>query len=195
MTKQCSKCKEHLEILNFGSNGRNGVHSWCKLCAKKDAQRYQRTKDGVTSSIYNSQKFHSKTRGHNAPTYSLMELRDWLYSQKSFHRQYDMWKESNYDRWCKPSVDRIDDSIGYSLGNIQLISWEQNREKQAVDFLSAKLTNNHKPVSIYENGELIGTFESYAIAGRTLGIANRNIYRTIDTGVQSGKYTYYSKEL
>jgi len=67
-----------------------------------------------------------KKRGHLNPTYSLNELRDWLFSQDEFHKIYDEWVESGYDRWKRPSCDRLDDYKPYSLDNMRIVSWRDN---------------------------------------------------------------------
>lgn len=43
---------------------------------------------------------------------------------------YDGTGREGYTRDdCSPSIDRIDSSIGYEIGNIQVISWRANRIK------------------------------------------------------------------
>lgn len=63
------------------------------------------------------------------PTYTKDELKDWCYSQKVFHELFNNWKESGFDKKLYPSCDRIDNHKGYSLDNLQLMTWQENDDK------------------------------------------------------------------
>ena len=91
---------------------------------------WSRTIDGLISQIYRSQKQHSKKRGHQPPTYSQELLLRWMTAHVIFKKLYDNWIASDYDRWLIPSVDRLDNSKGYSFDNIQLMTWKENDAKQ-----------------------------------------------------------------
>ena len=120
--------------------------------------KYRQSKKGVVYTIYNSQKLSSIRRGHKPPTYSLQDLREWAYSQKIFHELYEKWVLSDYDRWTKPSFDRIDDNLGYSLSNIQIMTWKENDMKD-------KHTRKSKEVHQFsKKGEYLNTFASTTIA-------------------------------
>jgi hypothetical protein len=92
--------------------------------------KYHRTKKGLLTLIYTSQKGNSKRRGHKEPEYTKDELRDWLFSQSLFQELFNNWVNSGYKKELKPSVDRIDDNIHYRLDNIRLTTWEDNDNKQ-----------------------------------------------------------------
>ena len=82
------------------------------------------------------------------------------------------WKSSGYNRWTKPSVDRLDDNLGYSFDNIQLMTWKENNEKQHQRVLSGqyKKTNSKRVNKIdLITGEILDTFVSAAAASRSIG--------------------------
>ena len=142
-------------------------------------QDYYKTKKGVITRIYISQKSRSKLRGHDLPSYSKKELYEWMYSQKLFHELFDTWKLSNYNKMNKPSIDRIDDSIGYTMGNIQLMTWQENINKSCKDRLTGIDNRNNKSINQYtEDMKFIATFYSMQEACRQTGVACQNISAT-----------------
>ena len=90
---------------------------------------YKKTIDGLISKIYGQQKQSSKKRGHQPPTYSKELLHRWITAHVIFQELYDNWIASNYEKDLVPSVDRLDDSKGYSFDNIQLMTWKENNAK------------------------------------------------------------------
>lgn len=96
------------------------------MLAQKERDR---TKRGLVSRIYSNQRATSRERGHQPPTYTNKELRAWLFSQPLFHLLYDNWKRLDYQSGYKPSVDRRDPKLGYTMSNIQLMTWDENNKK------------------------------------------------------------------
>ena len=92
-------------------------------------KKYKRTIKGVSGTLYNTMKCSSRKRGHQPPSFSLGEFRVWLYDQPNFLSLYDKWVESDYDTKLKPSPDRIDNKLSYSLSNLQLMTWDENNKK------------------------------------------------------------------
>ena len=142
-------------------------------------REYNRTKDGLVTKIFSTQNYSSKRRGHNPPTYTKEELKDWLFSQPLFHLLYDNWKRLDYQKDYKPSIDRKDDFIGYTMSNIQLMTWKENKEKQFKGVLKAKGSLGKKKcreVSQFtKKGKLIAVYHSLAEAERKTDIANGSI--------------------
>ena len=163
----CNICK----ILKVGSDF-EGTRRTCKSCRSKIHKKRNRTKEGHIKKIYHNQKRASIKRGHNMPTYSLDELYDWLMSQKKFHILFDNWKRLDYQKWYAPSVDRKNDDIGYTMSNIQLLTWKENSVKANLDSMTSKLSTGRKkiPVSQYDlNGNFIQSFISTREAERHIG--------------------------
>ncbi len=129
--KQCSKCKTDKELSEFGSHSRSkdGYRGECKVCGLEASYIYKKTKRGLISVLYQSQKGSSKKRNHTPPTYTSKELTDLMLNDKLFHELYDKWVEANYSKDTKPSIDRKDDSLGYTLNNIQIMTWRENMMK------------------------------------------------------------------
>ncbi len=140
---------------------------------------YRHSKDGVVSKIYGHQKETSKRRGHTLPTYSKEELKEWLFSQKKFHTLYDNWKRLDFQKEYKPSVDRKKDCIGYTMANIQLMTWGKNKAKFEIQVRKGEAKCNlseNKPTRQYSaDGEFIKEYVSQAEAARQTGSDQRKI--------------------
>jgi len=166
--KICKKCftKKSIDLFDRDKSKRDGHRDLCKKCKKIAALLYNRTKEGIVTKIYSHQKLRSDRRGHPHPTYSKEELRDWLFSQPLFHILYDNWKRLDYQTYYKPSVDRIDNDIGYTMANIQLMTWKENEKKE------------YKPVTqMTLDGKIIKSFESVLEASRKTKVNSSSIYR------------------
>ena len=138
---------------------------------------YRRTKDGLLSKIYSSQKATSSRRNHIPPTYSLQELKEWMFSLENFNDIYDEWKQSDYDTKKIPSIDRREDDLPYTLQNIQLTTWEINNSRGCSDRKKGINNKVNKSVSQYTlNNIFIEKFHSIAQASRKVGIATSSIH-------------------
>jgi len=146
---------------------------------KEYNKQYRRSKKGVITTIYGHQRSNSKRRGHTMPTYSKQELSDWLMAQPKFHILYDNWKRLDFQSAYKPSVDRKEDSIGYTMANIQLMTWGENEQKGNSDMRSAKLKHGHNPhkavLQFTKDGEFIAEYVSIMDAERKTGVHQSNI--------------------
>jgi hypothetical protein len=121
--KKCKKCGKTKDAGEYYKTGTGGVSNVCKGCILEKGLSRNRTKDGLIQKTFNQQRQRSRRNGFDIPRYSFNELRNWLLSQPLFHKTYDNWVSSNYQKMLIPSVDRLNDYKGYSLDNIQLISW------------------------------------------------------------------------
>ena len=182
--KKCSKCNFYKNISEFYGRSRSlkGVRASCKLCDLEYALIRGRTKDGLITKMFSNQRRRSKHRGHNLPSYTKDEFYKWVYNKEIFHKLYNTWKDNNYKQNLVPSVDRIDDNIGYSIGNIQLVTWEENNHKGSNDVKICKRINKSMPqrkVSCYTlDGDYISSFISISEAHRKTGIHTGNISST-----------------
>lgn len=166
--KECCRCKIKKDKKEFGNRKYH-----CKECAKIETKEYFRSKDGLITRIYS----HQKQRWVGAkPTYTKQELKDWLFSQEKFHLLYDNWKRLDFQKNYVPSVDRIDDNIGYTIANIQLLTWEENNKKGYKSRASGENTKASKGVKQYsKDGVLIKKFYSMNEASRKTGVRQGNI--------------------
>jgi len=164
--KECTSCKKTKDLKDFHRNG-DGFSYRCVQCKKDyDASR-KFTFEVLSSQIYTNQKKRSKRRDHSIPTYSLTELRSWLRSQPQLESLMEAWRLSANPSMDVPSVDRIDNEIGYTMENIQLMTWRENQDKE--------IKSKSIPVNQYLNGEFIKRWDSGSSAMRTLGISRVNI--------------------
>lgn len=99
-------------------------------------KKYERTKRGKLMRIYRNMKSRingiQKKKAHLYAGKSLLgknEFYEWSLNSKEFHELFDEWVKSGYSRKLAPSVDRIDSSIGYKLGNMEWVTHSENSRR------------------------------------------------------------------
>ena len=144
----------------------------------KAVEPYYKTKNGLFLKIHNHQLEKSKQRGHNLPSYTRQELKDWLFCQIKFHKLYNNWVNSGYKKDLVPSIDRLDDYKGYSFGNIQLTTWVENNKKGQADRKNGVNNKVNRAVEQYDlEGKYITEYHSLMEASRQTNIFVNNIWR------------------
>lgn len=172
MIKKCARCGEMVDVLLFNKHKKtnDGLNSWCKPCMNTYIKERGKTKKGLVTSMYTHQRTSSKHRDHNPPNYSLSQLKDWVFSQPNFEVLYKEWVESGYDKWNKPSCDRIDDYKPYSFSNIRLVTWRENLDNCTEAVIARKNKKSLKPVNQFNlNGEFVKRFDSIIEAALEVG--------------------------
>ncbi len=172
--KKCTGCKEikNIKMFSKDKNKKDGTAIYCKECT----MNFRHSKEGLTSMIYGDQCSSAKHRGYNSPTYSSKELREWLFSQKKFHLIYDNWKRLDFQKDYRPSVDRKDDYISYTISNIQLMTWKQNREKGNLDRKEGRNNKSNKSVLQFtKDGNFVKEYYSAKEASRQTEIMPQTI--------------------
>ncbi len=145
-------------------------------------QKYSRSKTIVIGIKYKNQLGHSRVRGHDAPAYSLSELRVWLDKNTDYDKIYDKWVESGYDKNLKPSIDRKNDSKGYTFSNITMTTWYQNNMKKNTQQMHGELKASVKckpVIQLTKAGDKIATYFSIHEASRSTGIGHCSIRNCI----------------
>ena len=181
--KHCSKCKQSLPLSSYYKNNKGalGVTAQCKECTSttKLGWKYStpterrdrdRTKDGMIDRIYFSQLESCKQRGCIPPSYTKQELYDWMLKQDNFKNLFNTWVTSDYLKDLKPSIDRLDDYISYTLDNIRLVTWKDNMLKAAHDRkegINNKANNTVNMLTL--SGVFIKQFHSANAAARAIG--------------------------
>jgi hypothetical protein len=177
--KNCTQCGEVSDNFPPSKKRSDGQHSWCRVCKVKRTIEYNRTKKGTIVAMYQRQRASSRKRGHEMPTHSLEELSEWCLAQDIFHELHFLWKESGYDRNLAPSCDRTDNSKGYALERLQLVTWKENRSNGHSDMRAGNLTHGVNPQKAVEqrslDGQLIATYVSACDAQRKTGLEQSNI--------------------
>lgn len=143
-TKTCTKCGIEKEASKFNKHPstKDGLNSWCKECSnintknyiKKNSNKYsfiienrwksinQRCVNGCFKTP-NAPQFESYTRKGITVNMSKEEFTTWMLSVEHIHNQIVSKGE-------RSSIDRIDETKGYEIGNLQLISLHENIEKR-----------------------------------------------------------------
>lgn len=88
--------------------------------------RYRKTRKGLITNLFDKMK-HRHFVGFNSSY-----LHDFSKCGK-FDRLFKEWEKSNYNKQYKPSIDRISCKKGYEVGNIQWLTWAENRYKQTME--------------------------------------------------------------
>lgn len=168
--KTCIDCNKTLPFADFvaKTSCKDGYEPRCRNCR---SIKYNKSSPAlVCKKIYHTQCLNSAKRNHPLPAYTLSELTDWVLAQAKFHALYAAWQQASYPKDLAPSIDRLDDQQPYSLTNIQVMSWEENRAKAAQSKANNELLVNHRAVIAYnKDGSVHKTYQSMAEAMREFG--------------------------
>ena len=127
--KICTKCQKLTDNFWPDKRKKDWMLSCCRQCYILKLKKYYKTIPGLITKVYSQQRHNSKKRGNPLPTYSNKELLVWIKEQLTFEILYKNREGSWYKTQLIPSIDRIDDYKWYSLDNIQLMTWEENKQK------------------------------------------------------------------
>ena len=98
--------------------------------------KYERSKPGKLMRIYRNMQ--SRIEGVQAGKHHLYrgkcllsraEFYEWALASESFHRLFDAWVGSGYQMKFAPSVDRINSSDGYRVGNMEWVTHSENSRR------------------------------------------------------------------
>jgi len=182
-TKKCNDRNKYKHISEYTKNTskQDNLSLYCKECNKIRCLNYSHTIDGLIAKIYLGQKGRSLKKWNTTVKYSKNELKEWLLKQSMFNILFVNWEKSNYNKMKVPSVDRINDNIGYEINNIQLMTWGENKAKGHRDIRSSKLIHGNKPqrpvIQYGLCGALISEYVSINEAMRLTGTISKNIIK------------------
>lgn len=177
MKKTCISCGKDLDACKFYRHKAmsDGRLNKCKECVKSyvrgNRSKYDLTEKGVIRVIYKTQKRSNKLRGFGDMGYSKEWLKSWVY-ENGFKEIFDNWVDSGYMKNSKPSVDRIDDLIGYEKNNIKLTTWVKNLKKAHLERGLGVGTQGSLCKQLFAKnakGEDLAVFASYSSASRFMG--------------------------
>lgn len=155
------------ELFHKQSDTNDGYRSICKECRVELNEQYRHSFNGLMNSLYNGQVDRAKKREMDLPTYTKEEFVTWINNHPNFEKLYQDWKDSEYDLWVVPSVDRLDDYKSYTFDNIRLVTWKENHERISQDQING--FNNKVSISVNQYdlwGNYINSYYSIANAGR-----------------------------
>lgn len=135
--------------------------------------------NGVCKRLWHHNTTNSRKRGHPAPAYTQDELQEWIMSQPNFNELFAIWVDSAYDRFKAVSIDRLDNSKGYSFDNIQLVDFQTNCNNAHRDTRYKIIDNptllngGHRAVTRFTlRGKPICSYISMSAAASELGSSN-----------------------
>ncbi len=96
--------------------------------------KYRKTKKGFISASYQSMKLNAKFRGISPPNFTRIEYLSFLQYHPNFDLLFEQWINSGFDKWLRPSIDRINNKLGYTMDNIRLGTWRANYEARIPTF-------------------------------------------------------------
>lgn len=157
MEKKCFKCKEILSLDNFYTHPEmlDGHVNKCKECNKHDVRKNYADKivskkiydkhrqrysiHRILNHRYNALKYRSTTKVYGRPykvygkDFLTVEAWNiWCYKDevmKKFMDLYNNWVQNDFDNKLTPSVDRINNNIGYVAENLQWLTKSDNSSK------------------------------------------------------------------
>lgn len=184
---KCNTCISERDKLSYIKN---------KARVKERASEYHKTKIGLIVSIHSNQKSSSIQRGHEMPLYSRIELSDWMLSKDEFHVMFKEWEDSGFNSELTPSIDRINDYLGYSFENIRITTWKLNRDRAHSDRKNGiNKKGSASIVAIHTKTNIKSEYPSMRFAERILGI-NHTLISKCCMGIysQAGGYKFLLKD-
>ena len=176
--KTCSRCKVEKSLDSFHVNKplMYGVHHMCKECSSLDTKERHRTIGGLVKMIYQNQQRTTRKMNRPPPAYSLEELFQWML-EKGLEKMWGTWKQTGYDKWLSPSIDRLDNNTSYTLTNIRLVTWRENLDNYVLANHTGEIDRrDSKSVIQYtKSGDYVATFKTAAMAARAMVGHNKNV--------------------
>jgi len=110
------------------------------------------------------------------PTYTKKEFLSWCLNNDTFLELHKNWEESNYLLGLVPSIDRLNDTLGYSFDNIQVVTWDENNKLGHIRERNGETTRRCKSVLQYDlDNNFIKEYYSLKTAEIATGVRNGNI--------------------
>lgn len=110
-----------------------------------DTKRYEKTVNGFLMRKYRNME--SRIKGIQWQKHHLYkgkellsreEFYQWAKSCPEFYKLFEAWKQSGYERKLSPSVDRIDSSKGYEVGNMEWVTHSENSRRGSISYKKSK---------------------------------------------------------
>lgn len=149
----CKKCGELKPLTVFPKHKDCAAgRAWiCRQCVNAnqrvrraadgnaDTKRYEKTPNGFLMRVYRNMQSRvtgvQRLKAHLYLGKSLLpreQFREWAHDQYQFWLLFDAYEKAGYDRKLAPTVDRIDSSKGYEVGNMEWVTHSENSRRGAV---------------------------------------------------------------
>ena len=101
----------------------------------RDKKLYNKTKYTLTgwfNTHYKRMQQRERVKFGRDLTFDRWDLEKWIIDNyyDEFTTLFKNWTLNNYNSDDVPSIDRLDDSKGYSFDNMRIVTWRENREKE-----------------------------------------------------------------
>jgi hypothetical protein len=190
--KTCKDCDKELPLSSFRlkTSNKDGHETRCKPC--RNIRYNKADPNKVFAKLYHTQITHSISRGHPSPTYTLDELKSWTEKQPQAASIWQTYVDSGYDNPLRPSIDRIDDTKGYALDNIQIMTWGENRKKGSVSKQAGDILTAKSVVAYSKDGKMLKKYPTISEAARDIGGASWGIVSVANgEPVKDGRGKFY----
>ena len=186
---QCTLCLDKVpvsDIVRFYKSTKV-----CKTC-RKDKVPSGKGKQQHIYIMHRNQCVRSLRRGHKEPEYTKEELLKWCEEQETFDVLWRKWKSNNFIRRLAPSINRLKDGEGYSFGNIELVTTQDNNHKAHYDRMSG-LDSLTIAINAYKGTTKIGSFVSISEASRQLDLPKSSVAKCLTGDMSSCRGFTFSK--
>jgi hypothetical protein len=124
---QCRLCLNEIQRIKRKGNGNEITHKYEKTIKGFLMREYRNMESRVTG--VQKQKAHLYL---GLPLLDRDQFYSWALCQRPFHVLFAIWEESMYERKLTPTVDRIDSSKGYEIGNMEWVTHSENSRRGSV---------------------------------------------------------------
>lgn len=160
--KTCTKCNETLPVSQYckHSGSKDGLKNWCRSCNSESNKARDATLEGALRKLMNNGREHIRVKNEKGAT---KKKDTWIPLQHTITIEFllELWDIqggkcalSHINMSVSPrsnwhvSLERLDNSIGYVLGNVCLVCLEFNTAKQwrqeHIDYIWNKSRNHDK---------------------------------------------------
>lgn len=146
--------------------------------------RYRKTPRGVLTNSYAHQRHRRNVE------YSLAEFHERFLKSKRFLRLFDEWIKQGCIREMKPTIDRINAKKGYTLDNIQILTWAENRFKQNME-------RRHRGGAVLQmiGNKVVKRFKSQKEAARLTGLSQGSLSMALNGKRQTAGGYRWKREI
>lgn len=162
-TVNCSRCNKYK--LHFGKG-------MCSACLRRTKR--ENNPKFYLGTCYSELSRRCKTYDPLRPNYytlnkcSKEEFFSKFLNNKLFLKLYKNWQDSKFKRKMSPTIDRIDNTKGYTIDNIRFIDHFENTGK-----------DSRKKCAILKNDKIIKTFKSQRDLADYLNITPATVCKNI----------------